>query len=63
MTKNGLKYNPMSDGKYCLAEPNLEVLPLRYFSKGLVCFFFKLMYYKITKNSAASRNLPHVINN
>ena len=40
MTKNGLKYNPMSDGKYCLAEPNLEVLPLRYFSKGLVFFFF-----------------------
>ena len=27
--KNELKYFPMSDGITCIAEPNLEVLPLR----------------------------------
>ena len=34
--KNELKYFPMSDGNTCIAEPNLEVLPLIWFSKGLV---------------------------
>ena len=27
--KNDLKYSPMSEGNTYLAEPNLEVLPLR----------------------------------
>ena len=27
--KNGLKYSPMSEGNTCIAEPDLEVLPLR----------------------------------
>ena len=26
---NELKYSPMSEGNACIAEPNLEVLPLR----------------------------------
>ena len=26
--KNELKYSPMSEGNTCIAEPNLEVLPL-----------------------------------
>ena len=30
------KYFPMSEGNICIAEPNLEVLPLIWFSKGLV---------------------------
>ena len=34
--KNELKYFPMSEGNTCIAEPNLEVLPLIWFSKGLV---------------------------
>ena len=34
--KNELKYFPMSDGNTSIAEPNLEVLPLIWFSKGLV---------------------------
>ena len=34
--KNELKYFPMSEGNTCIAEPNLEVLPLIRFSKGLV---------------------------
>ena len=34
--KNELKCFPMSDGNTCIAEPNLEVLPLIWFSKGLV---------------------------
>ena len=34
--KNELKYFPMSEGNSCIAEPNLEVLPLIWFSKGLV---------------------------
>ena len=34
--KNELKYFPMSEGDTCIAEPNLEVLPLIWFSKGLV---------------------------
>ena len=36
VTKNELKYFPMSEGNTCIAEPNLEVLPLIWFSKGLV---------------------------
>ena len=27
--KNELKYSPMSEGNTCIADPNLEVLPLR----------------------------------
>ena len=27
--KNELKYSPMSEGNTCIAESNLEVLPLR----------------------------------
>ena len=27
--KNELEYSPMSEGNTCIAEPNLEVLPLR----------------------------------
>ena len=34
--KNQLKYFPMSEGNTCIAELNLEVLPLLWFSKGLV---------------------------
>ena len=34
--KNELKYFPMSEGHACIAEPNLEALPLIRFSKGLV---------------------------
>ena len=34
--KNELKYFPMSEDNTCIAEPNLEVLPLIWFSKGLV---------------------------
>ena len=34
--KNELKYFPMSQGNTCIAGPNLEVLPLIWFSKGLV---------------------------
>ena len=34
--KNGLKYFPISEGDACIAEPNLEALPLILFSKGLV---------------------------
>ena len=28
-SKNELKYSPMSEGNTCVAEPSLEVLPLR----------------------------------
>ena len=28
-SKNELKYSPMSEGNTCIADPNLEVLPLR----------------------------------
>ena len=34
--KNELKYFPTSEGNTCIAEPILEVLPLIWFSKGLV---------------------------
>ena len=34
--KNELKYFPVSEGNTCIAEPNLEVLPLIWLSKGLV---------------------------
>ena len=34
--KNELKYFPMPEGNTCIAEPNLEVLPLICFSKGPV---------------------------
>ena len=36
VTKNKLKYFPMSEGNTCIAETNLELLPLIWFSKGLV---------------------------
>ena len=59
----------MSEGNVCIANPNLEVLPLTKFSKRLVqflfvkCFFLKMMYCQMTKNSAVNRNLTHVTNN
>ena len=34
--KNEVKYFSMSEGNTCITEPNLEVLPLIWFSKGLV---------------------------
>ena len=34
--KNELKYFPMSECNICIAAPNLEVLPLIWFSKELV---------------------------
>ena len=37
--KNELKYFPMSEGNTCITKPNLEVLPLIQFSKGLISFF------------------------
>ena len=36
VTKNELKYFPMSEGNICIAELNIEVLPWIWFSKGLV---------------------------
>ena len=30
--KNELKYSAISDGNFCMAEPNLDVLPLRWLS-------------------------------
>ena len=40
VTKNELKYFPMSEGNTCIAVSKLEVLPLIWFSKGLVYFLF-----------------------
>ena len=34
--KNELKYSPVSEDKTYIAKPNLVVLPLKLFSKGLV---------------------------
>ena len=34
--KNELKYFPMSEGNTSIADPNIEVLPLVWFSEGLV---------------------------
>ena len=34
--KNVFKYSPKSEGNTCIAEPNLEVLPLKLFSRGPV---------------------------
>ena len=36
--KNELKYCSVSEGNTCIAESKLEVLPLIWFSKGLVQF-------------------------
>ena len=53
----------MSEGNTCVAEPNLEVLSLTYFGKGLVQFLFvksffkKLIYCQMTKNSLVNRKL------
>ena len=41
--KNEYKYFLMSEGNTCIAEPNLEVLPLIWFRKGLVQFLFLKM--------------------
>ena len=38
--KNVLKYSSISEGSTRIAEQNLVVLPLRWFSKGLVYFLF-----------------------
>ena len=32
VTKNELKYSPISEGNFCMAESNLDVLPLRWLS-------------------------------
>ena len=48
--KNELKYFPMSEGNACIAEPNLEVLPLIWFSKGLVWFLFVKSFFKKMMN-------------
>ena len=34
--KNELKYFPMSESNTCIAKPNLEALPLIWFSKRLL---------------------------
>ena len=34
--KNIIKHTPVSEGNTCIAEPNLGVVPLRYFGKGPV---------------------------
>ena len=34
--KKWTKNTSMSEGNTCIVEPNLDVLPLRYFDKGLV---------------------------
>ena len=34
--KNAFKYSQKSEGNTGIAEPNLEVLPFKKFSKGLV---------------------------
>ena len=34
--KSELRYSPILEGNTCIAEPNLEVLPLKSFNKGLV---------------------------
>ena len=77
--KNELKYSPMSEGNTCIAEPNLEVLPLRIIQQRTSLVFllkvFKnnvwsddtdkvsLLHYQMTINSAGNRNLACVINN
>ena len=58
----------MPEGNTCILEPNLEVLPLRYFSKGSVQFLFAKGYLtndvlSDDKYSAVSRNLRHTTNN
>ena len=44
--KNEVKYSPLSEGNICIAEPNLEELSLRSFSKGLVQFIFVKRFTK-----------------
>ena len=44
--KSKLKYFPMSEVNTCIAEPNLEVLSLTWFSKGL----FQFLFVKSCKN-------------
>ena len=50
--QNELKYFPISEGNTGITEPNLEVLPLIWFSNGLVLFLFvkslTLMYGVVT---------------
>ena len=36
VNKNDLKYFPISENNICIAEPNLKILLLIWFSKGLV---------------------------
>ena len=50
--KKKLEYSPMSEGNICIAEPNLEALPLRKIQQrtSLVFFrkFLKIMYGVMT---------------
>ena len=48
---NDLKYSPMSESNTCIAEPNLKLLPLRKFSKGLVYFSRKRSVETVLKNN------------
>ena len=68
---NELKYSSMSEGNTCIAEPNLEVLPLRIIQSrnNFSLKVFKnnvwsddtykvsLLHYQTTTNSAVNRNL------
>ena len=76
---NELKYSSMSEGNTCIAEPNLDLLPLRIIQQRTSLVFllkiFKnnvwsdetykvsLLHYQMTTNSAVNRNLACVINN
>ena len=58
--KNELKYFPMSEGNACIEEPNLEVLPLIWFSKGLVQFLFVKSFLKKNGESSDDRCFPSI---
>ena len=76
--KNELKYSPMSEGNTCIAEPNLEVLPLKIIQyRTSLVFLLKvfknnvwsddtykvsLLHYQMTTDSAVNRNVACVIN-
>ena len=77
--KNELKYCPVPEGNTCIAEPNLEVFPLRIIQwRASLVFLLKvfknnlksdetykvsLFHYQMTTNSAVNRILACVINN
>ena len=63
----------MSESNTCIAEPNLEVLPLTKIMEKTSLFFFvlkndvwsfdtlPLLYYQKTTNSAVNRSLASVV--